>query len=59
MAEVERTQRFIPLLEWLSGVRESETVDFSAIDTIPIEFFVHIGDLACSYEEAIKLKEEI
>ena len=58
-AEVKRTQKFIPLLEWLSGEKESETLDFSAIDTIPMEFFAHIHDVTCPYEEAIKLKEEI
>ena len=46
-------------MEWLSGVRESETVDFNAIDTIPMEFFAHTLDATCPYEEAIRLKEQI
>ena len=56
---VKRTQRFIPLKDWLAGEREAPTVDFSKIDKIPLEFFVHIDDEVMDYEKVLKLQEEI
>ena len=59
MEEAKRTQRFIPIQEWLSGVREAESPDYSKIDKVPMEFFVHIEDKHCSFDEALRIQKEI
>ena len=55
MEEAKRTQRFIPIQEWLSGVREAESPDYSKIDKVPMEFFVHIEDGHCPLDGALKM----
>ena len=59
MEETKRSQRFIPVKEWLTGERESEIIDFSEIDKIPMEFLAHTGDEHCSYDEALRMQKVI
>ena len=59
MSNTRRSQKFIPFLDWLSGERESELYDFSKIDKIPMEFFVHTEDEACPFDSALELQKEI
>ena len=59
MANSKRSQKFIPFLDWLSGEQESELYDFSKIDKIPMEFFVHTEDELCPLESTLELQKKI
>ena len=45
--------------DWLEGVRECQLVDLSNINTIPLEYFAHINDEFCLYNETMRMLSEI
>ena len=50
-------QEFIPIEEWRAGKRESDRIDVSKIDKIPIELFSHENDEVCL--ETLTLEQQI
>ena len=50
-------QDFIPIEEWRDGKRESDRIDVSKIDKIPIELFSHVNDEVCL--ETLTLEQQI
>ena len=57
-SETGRFQDFIPFDEWQNGERESNLVDYSNMDKIPLVFLAHKNDEACSYEETLKIVDQ-
>lgn len=52
-SEVGKFQDLIDIDDWINnGTRDSEAVDLSRIDKVPIEYFTHYFDELCPFEQA-------
>ena len=58
-SETGKAMRFIPLNEWLSGVREGQELDLTKLDKIPMEFFVHKRTTVMDYDTVLAMADQI